>query len=180
MKKIALFFWLCIISINILAQNQVKLKNNPQKSFIKYSASHPLHDWEGTSQNPIVIIITNSNKSSISAVAAKVKIASFNSENSNRDSHMMEITDALKFPYITFKSIKIEQRNDSLHFIGTLNFHGIEHNIESNALFQKKKRAIIVSGNFPVKLSDYKIKKPSLMGMEMDDVLKITYQFIFE
>ncbi|MCF6241423.1 MAG: YceI family protein [Bacteroidales bacterium] len=180
MKKLILFTIILIYFSNILAQNQLKLRNNPQKSFIKYAASHPLHDWEGISHKVIAIIITNTDKNMITAVAAKVKVSSFNSENSNRDSHMIEITDAIKYPYITFKSIKIEQKNDKLHFIGTLNFHGIEKKLESDAVFKKKKGTIFVSGNFPIKLSDFKIKRPALMGMEMDDILKISFNLVFE
>jgi polyisoprenoid-binding protein YceI len=180
MKKIIIFISILIITSNISAQNQLKIKNNPQKSFIKYEASHPLHDWEGISHSAIAIIIVNSDKDVITAVAAKVKVASFNSGNSNRDSHMIEVTEALKFPFITFKSIKIEQNKELIHYIGTLKFHGVENKIESNAIFKKKKGTINLSGSFSIKMSDYKIKIPSLMGMEMEDELQITYNLVFE
>ena len=57
--------------------------------------SHPFHDWTGKSNKLNSAIICLPNKDSISQVAVSVNISSFDSENSNRDSHVIEVTEAV-------------------------------------------------------------------------------------
>ena len=62
----------------------------------------------------------------ISNIAVAAEIADFDSGNSNRDAHSLEVLEALKFPMIKYYSDNIK-RDDEVGIInGKLEFHGEE------------------------------------------------------
>ncbi len=61
-----------------------------------------------------------------------IKTASINTDNEKRDAHLRspDFFDAEKFPVITFKSKRIENRNGQLIAIGDLTMRGVTKEIE--------------------------------------------------
>lgn len=176
MKRIELFTIILLLAALAHAQNNVeKVFCDKAKSTITYSMHHPLHSWEGISKNVISVILTDSKRDKINQVAVSVKIASFDSKNANRDSHTMEVTEALKFPAITFNSTSIEQTGTTLNVKGILSFHGLKKEISFEANKAIKKNKLNVTGNFSVIMTEFGIKPPSLMAMATDDEIKITF-----
>jgi polyisoprenoid-binding protein YceI len=142
--------------------------------------SHPLHSWTGQSKDVNAAIIFNNNKNKIIKTAVSVKISSFDSKNANRDSHTMEVTDALKYPNVTFVSKSIvEKNNDNYQVSGLLTFHGITKQISFNTQIYNTKKEIEVRGNFSIKMTAYGIKPPSLLGMPTKDNIKISFNVFF-
>jgi len=68
--------------------------------------NHIMHAWEGTSNQLNGIVQLNAN-GQIEKIAILAKVSSFDSKSSNRDGHMLEIVESLKFPNITFQSTSI-------------------------------------------------------------------------
>jgi len=178
MKKIIIVFALALLSIFAYSQDksEIKIYGDKNLSTITYSMNHPMHSWTGESKDVTSIIVTNENKSIIKQVAVSVKIASFDSKNANRDSHTMEVTEALKYPNVTFTSTSIIQNGDKLSVVGTLNFHGIKQTIKFEAEKKIVNNKIEVTGNFIAKMSQFNIKPPSLMLMATDDDIKISFK----
>ena len=52
-------------------------------------------------------------------------VRDFDSKNSNRDNNALEILQVLKFPKLSFSN-EIDLEDNTLDFLGGLNFHGIE------------------------------------------------------
>ena len=117
----------------------VKIFCDKSHSTITYAMNHLLHSWTGTSKDINSIILTDEAEKTISQVAVSVKISSFDSKNANRDSHMMEATEAIKYPNITFSSKSIKQEGNKLSVEGTLNFHGVNKEITFEAEETKHK-----------------------------------------
>jgi polyisoprenoid-binding protein YceI len=112
----------------------------------------------------------------IKSVAVLSKIKAFDSENSNRDAHMMEITEALAFPYVSFKSNEIRvSGKDQLLAKGILSFHGREKMIEVPCNYIKEAKKVVVSGNFEFLLEDFNITPPSLMLMKTESLVRSTF-----
>ena len=80
-----------------------QLRVDAATSYIAYEASHPIHDWSGTSDAVQGIIIMENNTPKRMAIAAAV--SSFNSKNSNRDAHALEVLEALRFPKVSFYTL---------------------------------------------------------------------------
>ncbi|GAB3266746.1 hypothetical protein GCM10027347_34960 [Larkinella harenae] len=156
-----------------------KLVADRSKSTITYAMSHPMHSFEGVSRDvACVIVIDDANK--IESVAAAAKVSSFDSDNTNRDSHALETLEALKYPKVTFASSSVQQEGSNLTVKGDLTFHGITKPVVIQATRQDSNGQITVKGDFEVKLSDYKIEKPSLMMVPVNEELKLKLQLVFK
>jgi hypothetical protein len=107
-------------------------------------------------------------------VAAPIK--SFQSKDSNRDSNMLKYTKADKFPLVVAKiTSKNEITNGELLADLEIDFGGIKHlykNIKFNATLAKGN--LHVEGKLDLLLDQHKIEKPSLMGVEIKEIVPLT------
>jgi len=121
----------------------------------------------------------DANRNIITQAAVSVKISSFDSQNANRDSHCMEVTDAIKYPNITFASTSIKQNGNILDISGKLTFHGITKEISLKAEKKVENGKAKITGNFSVNMKDYNIDPPSLMAMETDEEIKLSFVLVY-
>jgi polyisoprenoid-binding protein YceI len=160
-------------------QTNGKFYSDNKHSYIQYSMKHPLHSWTGKCTEFTSLILADELKNIISQVAVSAKISAFDSKNANRDSHTMEVTEALKFPAVTFSSTSIKQDGDKLVVSGMLSFHGINRNITFEAVRKNNGKLVEVNGEFTIKMTDFNIEQPSLMGMAADDNIKIEFIAVY-
>ena len=181
MKSLFPLLILSVLSIWVKAQesSQVKFFADKSQSSITYAMKHPLHSWEGTSKEINSVILADKNKETISQAAVSVKISSFDSQNANRDSHTIEVTDAIKYPNISFASSSIKQDGNKLQVTGKLTFHGVSKEITINAEKKTVNNKAEITGNFSVNMKDYNIDPPSLMAMSTDEEIKLTFFLVF-
>lgn len=73
--------------------------------------------------------ISNSN------VVANIDASTINTNESNRDQHLKspDFFDVAKYPTITFKSNKVEQKNSGLEITGDLTLHGVTKSVTLTA-----------------------------------------------
>ena len=164
------------------AQATSKMMSDTGKSYVEYFMSHPLHDWEGTSKDVKGVIVVDNKTKEIKQTAIAIKVSTFDSHNANRDSHMMEATDAIKFPDVTFTSNSIQKNDQGQETVtGNLTFHGVTHAITVPIDVKTDNNGEMeVTGNFAVKMTDYKIDPPSLLGMAADDNIKLKLDLFFK
>ena len=164
------------ITISYAQQSELeKIYVNKEKSTITYSMKHLLHAWDAISNEVSSIILLDKEKNDIKELAVVVKIASFDSKNSNRDSNMIEVTEALKFPNVSLSSNKIEKIDDKLIVNGTLKFHGISKEITFEVKKEILKKEIKISGNFSILMTDFKIKPPTLLGIATNENIDLSF-----
>ena len=106
-------------------------------------------------------------------------MATFNSGNSNRDSHAMEVVDAINHPAAKFLSDNITENGDSLKISGKLTFHGVTKEIMISAIQKWSDKNLEVEGGFDISLTAFKIERPSLLLMPVNDDLKFTFKESF-
>lgn len=157
-----------------------KITADPANSYIKYSMQHPLHDWDAKSPSSRCIIVFDDESSKIEAVAVVVQVKSFDSGNANRDSHAIEVLEALKYPNITFSSTGITEESGKLSIKGNLNFHGTSRPVVINAVRKTDKDAVVVSGGFVINMKDYNIDPPGLMGLNTKEEIKLEFVMSFK
>ncbi len=145
-------------------------------SSVKYSMAHKLHSWEGVSKDLKVATKWNEQKNEIEQISIVVNVATFNSGLSSRDSHMMEVLDGLTYPRILFSSTSVQYTTDGILVKGKLQFHGVERMIETKVKLEKVNRRWVFSGSFPVLLEDYKVERPSLLFVKVDNKIQIDFQ----
>jgi polyisoprenoid-binding protein YceI len=158
---------------------QVKKPVDKKKSTITYSMNHVLHAWDAVSPdvNGVVQLKADGN---IEKVAIVAKISSFDSKSSNRDAHTLEVTEALKYPNISFVSNSItESKNGELDVKGMLQFHGVSKEISFKAVSKNNNGTVQVIGNFIFLLEDFKVPRPSFMLKQVDNEVKVKFEVFY-
>ena len=148
-------------------------------SSVKYSMVHKLHSWEGVSKELKVATKWNEQKNEIEQISIVVNVATFNSGLSRRDSHMMEVLDGLTYPRIIFSSNSVQYTSDGILVKGKLQFHGVERMIETKVKQEKSNLRLVFSGSLPVLLEDYKVERPGLLFVKVDNLVKIDFQVVY-
>jgi polyisoprenoid-binding protein YceI len=167
-------------------QDLTKIFADKSVSTITYEMKHPMHDWEAVCKDVNAVLIyskvsdLNKAAKSIEQIAVSLKVQSFDSGNPNRDSHGLEVLEALKYPKVTFVSTKIKTAAEMLTVEGNLTFHGITKPITIVATREDFVNKLVFEGKFDVSLTDYKVERPSLFGMKTDDILHFTFKYIFK
>jgi polyisoprenoid-binding protein YceI len=163
-------------SFSLVKRSDIKtIKLDKKKSSITYHLSHPLHDWDGVSKEVDGVVQLDDKTGSVTKVAISAKISSFDSKNSNRDSHMLEVTEALKYPSVTFVSSAVKDNGTTLEVTGKVTFHNVAKDITFTAASNTKDKVRQVTGNFVLLLEDFKIERPSLMMMKTNNEMKMSF-----
>jgi polyisoprenoid-binding protein YceI len=147
-------------------------------SSITYTMKHKLHTWEGTSKQVNVASKWNGDK--LEQISVLAKVSSFNSGLSSRDSHMIEVLDALTIPNITFSSTSIKYNGADIIATGKLQFHGLTKEVQFVVKPKKENNQWLYEGEFPVLLESYNVKRPSLLFVKTDDLMKIRFTLVFK
>ena len=161
----------------LMAQSKKPL--DKKKSTITYSMNHLLHAWDGTSSDLNGAVQLKAD-GSIEKVAIVTKVSAFDSKSSNRDAHLLEVVEALKFPNISFYSTAITAAKDgSLDVKGVLQFHGVNKETSFKATSKSFNGATQVTGNFIFLLEDFKIERPSFMLKPVDNEVKVKFDVFY-
>lgn len=161
----------------LMAQSKKPL--DKKKSTITYSMNHLLHAWDGTSSDLNGAVQLKAD-GSIEKVAIVTKVSAFDSKSSNRDAHLLEVVEALKFPNISFYSTAITAAKDgSLDVKGVLQFHGVNKETSFKASTKSVNGATQVTGNFIFLLEDFKIERPSFMLKPVDNEVKVKFDVFY-
>jgi len=152
-------------------------------SALLYRLKHKLHEVEGKAR-------PTEGKARILPdgtlqVAVRANVADFDSGNENRDAHMKEATEAAKFPTIEFKGVASGLRmptafpaEQAVVLKGQLTFHGVKQPVEvpMKVVFTSASD-VTAEGRFQISLESYKVERPSLMMVKVDDALELETKF---
>jgi len=170
---------LCIL-LAILPADKRNIRADKAKSYLNYKAVHTLHAWEGKNKSVDCMIIYDDTKSAIEKVAVSAKVADFDSGNSSRDSHALEVLEVLKYPKVTFVSTSIVALGkDKFTVYGDLTFHGITKSTSMEVKQTKTSSKITVEGKFSVLMTDHKVERPTFMFIATDDKMDLDLYMVF-
>jgi len=141
-------------------------------SKLTYHLHHPFHEIESVSRD-FSCTVDLSDDTTHAKIHVKASVVSFNSGNSSRDSHALEVLDAFKYPAVEFTSDSVRHEEKSYRVFGRLTFHGVTRPINFAVVPEYGKDKVRIKGGFTLKLGDYKVERPSLMMIRTDEDLKI-------
>ena len=148
-------------------------------SEIIYSGKHFLHAWSGKNKKINSLLFIDQASNEVNKIAVLLYVNDFDSGNSNRDSHSLEVLNALKFPEIRFYSENIISDNNSITFKGNLEFHGKTVSKDILTVVNRKDNKIQLEGNFKISLNEFGIKPPSFMLAEIEDLIELSFSLEF-
>lgn len=148
-------------------------------SSMTYVLIHPLHRVEATSTDVYFKIDADAATHKIVYVYAKADVTTFNSGNSSRDSHAMEVIDAMTYPDVEFTGTSYQQNGDNITVTGKLAFHGVTKEITVPGTTAWSNDKLVVTGQFALSLAAFNIERPSLLMVPTEDTLRFTYTATF-
>lgn len=157
---------------------EVRLNIENDLSFIEYTGKHLLHDWEGINQKIKGIVLAEKASRKFNKIALLANVRDFDSNNSGRDSHSLEVLEALRYPEVKFYSEKIFYDLDTISFAGSLEFHGVTTDKTISAKVIETSNQLELTGEFQLIPSDFGIVLPSFMTVKMKDLLDFTFRIV--
>jgi len=167
-----------ILFFQFLFSQAIPVEIDLEKSFLSYEGKHPAHSWKGISKDIKGSFIFDKDQPILSSVDLYVPVFSFDSRNSNRDSNMLDVIEDYFYPSVSFTSSSITKEKDQYYINGVIFFHGIKKELRLPVNFIVDNDIIVVDTNFDINLSDYNIKRPSLLTIKMRDQIKITFHLV--
>lgn len=155
-------------------------------SSVSYKIVHKLHTVTGTSKGP-------EGKARIlpdgkAQVMITIPVQTFDSGNSQRDAHVKETLSAATFPTVSLKAlgegITVPTTFPSTlekTFKGELTFHGEKKTMEFpvKLVFESATR-VTATAAFQISLEGFKVERPSLLLVKVDDAAKIEVSLVFK
>ena len=164
-------FLLFSFFLSLLNASSFKVEN----SLITYFGVHYLHKWEGSTSDVKGVVSHNKNIDQYEC-SISVPLSTFSSGNDNRDSNMLVYCRAFDFPNINFQSTSIKVNESTLEIEGKIEFAGEEKEIKTNAkLNSLDNNLFTIQGELDILLSEFKVERPSLLFVEIEDLVKIKY-----
>ncbi len=179
MKNLGIVLLIMFVAVKSFSQDKRKIEADKKPSKVEYAMKHPLHSWEAVSKEGKSIIVFNDKSQKIEAVAVIIPIKSFDSGNSNRDSHAIEVLEALKFPNVTFSASSIQESGSELLVKGNLSFHGVTKPLELKVQQAISKTSIKISGDFAINMTDFNVDPPGLMGLKTEEKIALKFVMVF-
>ena len=175
-KKIMMAVLLLVFPKLIPADSQWIL----EKSTLSYHMSHPLHQVDGVSHEARGKCVCHGGQCDF-LIAVPVK--SFDSGDSNRDLHMLQVTRGGQFPMITVRTRLPEDASASGVIRADLEvqFAGQTANYKQVPFEQVTQGSETrISGTIPLTLSDFKIEAPTLLAMPIKNEIPVRVEMTWQ
>jgi len=150
------------------------------QSTITYHVSHPLHQTEGVSHAARGKGVCHAGQCEI-LIAAPVK--SFDTGDSNRDLHMLQVTRGAQFPMVSVRTRLPEAASGSATIHADLEVQFAGQTVEYRQVpFQltAQGKQVRISGTIPATLSDFKIDPPSLLAVPVKNEMPVRVDMTWE
>jgi YceI-like domain len=167
--QVLITFLLISVSCAFAVDHTWVLKENT----LTYHVSHPLHQTDGVSHAARGKGVCHEGQCDF-LIAVPVK--SFDSGDTNRDLHMIQVTRGAEFPMVTVRTRLPESVSGSstikadleIQFAGqTAHFQQVPFEVTAHGNDKK------ISGTIPATLADFKIDPPSLLTMPVKNEIPI-------
>jgi hypothetical protein len=144
-----------------------------EQSALKYHVSHPLHQSEGVSHAARGKGVCHSGECDF-LIAAPVK--SFDSGDSNRDLHMLQVTRGAQFPLVTVRTRLSETALGSGPIQADLEIQFAGQTVQYKQVpFEQVTQGsnVKISGTIRATLSDFKIEPPTLLSIAVKNEMPV-------
>jgi hypothetical protein len=144
---------------------------------VEYRLVHKFHTVTGVSKAMVVKGMVDGTGLKL---MARAPVSTFDSDNSNRDAHMMETVEGEKFPWVNVRAVlpgfKLPKSGiTKITVQASVELHGVAVNHPIDITLETKDGATIqASFTFNESLTAHKIERPSLMFVAVDDMITIT------
>jgi hypothetical protein len=144
-----------------------------EQSTLTYHVSHPLHESEGVSHAARGKGVCQAGQCDF-LIAALVK--SFESGDTNRDLHMLQVTRGAQYPLVSVRARLPESALGSATIQVDLEIEFAGQTVQyKQVTFQRAAQGNLVhlTGTIPAKVADFKIDPPSLLAIPIKNEMPV-------
>ena len=147
---------------------------DPGASVVRFHLHHKMHEVDGRSSKIEGKAVLGDDGKVMTMI--RIPSASFDTGDGNRDSHMRETLEVSKFPFVVFKGVTSLTvpvafgKPLEAQLQGELEFHGVKQPLSVPAQISLgQDGGAVVKAKFPVNLEAYRIERPSLLFVKVDE-----------
>jgi hypothetical protein len=177
-KTIKMLIALLLLGLPIFAQTDSQWVL--EQSTLTYHVTHPLHQVDGASHAARGKGVCHAGQCDF-LIAMPVK--SFDSGDSNRDLHMLQVTRGGQFPMVTVRTRLSEDASASATIHADLEVQFAGQTAKYNQVpFQQVTQGneTRISGTIPATLSDFKIDPPSLLAIPVKNEIPVRVEMTWQ
>ena len=175
---------LCLPTASLAAPATL-FKVDGATSSLRYKIVHKFHESEGVTKE---VEGAADLRAKQALVQVRAKVVGFDSGNGNRDAHMKEVVDAARFPDVMLKGTLVDfvaptvfPSKTQAKLQGSLTFHGQTQPVTVPVVLAfASADDVQATASFDVSLEAFKIERPSLMFVKIDDACRITADLHFK
>ncbi len=154
---------------------------DPGRSTVAYHAIHPFAKVNGIHKAPACTVWVSTD-TSVFRIRMAMPVRGFKSGIGLRDTHAMKAIDADTYPLVSFSSSTVRPQAGRIGpytVTGELTFHGITGTVAATIVPELKDGKAVIRGGFPISLSQYQAKPPTLMGTKVRDNVDMDFELVF-
>ena len=159
------------------------LSVDDSSSRLTFHVTHKLHRVEGESSSIEGKAMVRDGQV---ITMVRVPVASFHSGDGNRDAHMQETLNVEKYPFIVWKGVAPLESNNAVpsgkvNMAGRLEFHGVSRDVTVPLDVEPRPDgALRIHGTLAVSLDEFRVDRPSLLFVKIDDTCRIDVDFVLK
>lgn len=156
-----------------------------EQSRVRYHASDPRDAWTGTA--PIEALELRFDVADLRRLRLRVEVpaGAFDSGNFIRDANARRaLFEAARFPWIVFEAERAQAADGvpadlpdgasrELTLEGMLTLHGVTRPLSPSVRVTRRGDLLTAETSFDVRLSDFDMRRPSLLGVVVDDLVRV-------
>jgi hypothetical protein len=169
MRKLILLFFFAALSCCAQSDHQWQL----QQASLSYHMSHPMHEMDGVSHEAKG---KGTCHAGLCSFLIAVPVKSFDTGDSNRDLHMIEVVRGAQFPMVVVRTQMPEAESTAatIYLDLELEFAGQTAHYK-HVPFQRTAQGgdVHISGTIPSTCSDFKIDRPSFLTVPIKNEIPV-------
>lgn len=157
----------------------------PEKSQVEFISGTQLGEFRGTTRQVNGEVLLDPLAGAQLRLAVSVDLRTLKSDNAARDQHMHEkLLEVVRFPSATFEASEFrptpraDKENGEGVLSGTLKLHGVERAVSIPVRYTLNGTTLQGEGNLLVKLSDFDMSPPRLLGLKVRDQVTVEIRFV--
>jgi len=109
-----------------------------------------------------------------------ISINKLKSDNADRDEHMVEAIESVKYPLATYTFKKVKKASKGYTVNGILDFHGVKKPLTIQADIHKSKGKVVFKGKSSFLMSSYHVTPPKMLFLTVRDQIDLNIDVIFK
>ncbi len=142
---------------------------------ITYEAAGPVGKWKGSNKALTGKLMYDRDSNKIDGSVC-IATKAWNSGEGIRDGHTRDMFEVEKFPTACFApdSLEGDVKAGKVTVLGKLTMHGVTQSVKLLGTAKDDGAKISFTGAFTLKVTDYKMNRPSILGFTVADEVPVT------